>query len=202
MGTVLLARFRAPGTVLLARFCAGVPWGRFWWHVSANSCSAISVSAACLAFAAARCLLRLTRSGRFCLRQMTHWVTASFAPPSTATGRHSRVRSSESTMIQKSKPGTTVKVIPGFDVEHRRFELLTPTLPVLCATNCANAPNRWYIIIEFSLCKALFSRFDNHLKQRFCTRSILHSGVMRIWGLKLFFRLCYNEKGLKRSVKP
>ncbi len=29
----------------------------------------------------------------------------------------------------KSKPGTTVKVIPGFDVEHRRFELLTPTLP-------------------------------------------------------------------------
>ena len=25
-------------------------------------------------------------------------------------------------------------------VEHRRFELLTPTLPVLCATNCANAP--------------------------------------------------------------
>ena len=26
-------------------------------------------------------------------------------------------------------------------VEHRRFELLTPTLPVLCATNCANAPH-------------------------------------------------------------
>ena len=26
-------------------------------------------------------------------------------------------------------------------VEHRRFELLTPTLPVLCATNCANAPS-------------------------------------------------------------
>ena len=25
-------------------------------------------------------------------------------------------------------------------VEHRRFELLTPTLPVWCATNCANAP--------------------------------------------------------------
>ena len=25
-------------------------------------------------------------------------------------------------------------------VEHRRLELLTPTLPVLCATNCANAP--------------------------------------------------------------
>ena len=27
------------------------------------------------------------------------------------------------------------------EVEHRGFEPLTPTLPVLCATNCANAPN-------------------------------------------------------------
>ena len=25
-------------------------------------------------------------------------------------------------------------------VEHRGFEPLTPTLPVLCAPNCANAP--------------------------------------------------------------
>ena len=25
-------------------------------------------------------------------------------------------------------------------MEHRRLELLTPTLPVWCATNCANAP--------------------------------------------------------------
>ena len=26
-------------------------------------------------------------------------------------------------------------------VEHRRFELLTPTMPLWCATNCANAPS-------------------------------------------------------------
>ena len=44
-----------------------------------------------------------------------------------------------------------------FFVEHRRFELLTPTLPVLCATNCANAPNSGYINICFVVCKALFS---------------------------------------------
>ena len=81
-------------------------------------------------------------------------------------------------MIQKSKPGTTVKVIPGFDVEHRRFELLTPTLPVLCATNCANAPNSGYIITtncanapnsgyiitSFPLCKALFSLTETNLQ--------------------------------------
>jgi hypothetical protein len=30
-------------------------------------------------------------------------------------------------------------------VEHRRLELLTPTLPVLCATNCANAPQQMKI---------------------------------------------------------
>ncbi len=29
-------------------------------------------------------------------------------------------------------------------VEHRGFEPLTPTLPVLCAPNCANAPFLWY----------------------------------------------------------
>ena len=33
-------------------------------------------------------------------------------------------------------------------VEHRRFELLTPTLPVLCATNCANAPSTKIIIAQ------------------------------------------------------
>ena len=31
-----------------------------------------------------------------------------------------------------------------FLVEHRGFEPLTPTLPVLCAPNCANAPNNMY----------------------------------------------------------
>ena len=33
-------------------------------------------------------------------------------------------------------------------VEHRRLELLTPTLPVLCATNCANAPRTRGIIAQ------------------------------------------------------
>ena len=46
-------------------------------------------------------------------------------------------------------------------VEHRRFELLTPTLPVLCATNCANAPRfseSYHSIFPIS-CKALFAFF-------------------------------------------
>lgn len=46
-------------------------------------------------------------------------------------------------------------------VEHRRFELLTPTLPVLCATNCANAPRfsvKYHNIFPVS-CKALFCIF-------------------------------------------
>ena len=45
----------------------------------------------------------------------------------------------------KSKRGTLC--VPLFDlVEHRGFEPLTPTLPVLCAPNCANAPCDEYII--------------------------------------------------------
>ena len=44
--------------------------------------SAISVSSAGIAGASARCLPRLTHSGRFCLRQMPHRGIASFVPPS------------------------------------------------------------------------------------------------------------------------
>ena len=66
----------------------------------------------------------------------------------------SGVRFSDCTNV---KTRNHLKVIPGFDVEHRRFELLTPTLPVLCATNCANAPNSGYLITRLPLCKALFS---------------------------------------------
>ena len=45
-------------------------------------------------------------------------------------------------------------------VEHRRFELLTPTLPVLCATNCANAPSAKSIIAQNrQFVKRFFSNF-------------------------------------------
>ena len=49
-------------------------------NLSRRDCSAISVGAAGIAGASTCFLLRLTRSGRFCLRQMTHWVTASLTP--------------------------------------------------------------------------------------------------------------------------
>ena len=40
----------------------------------------------------------------------------------------------------KEKPSILYGLRVSVLVEHRRLELLTPTLPVLCATNCANAP--------------------------------------------------------------
>ena len=60
----------------------------------------------------------------------------------------------QKTGIKKRKPlQSRISVL----VEHRRFELLTPTLPVLCATNCANAPrfSENYDSILFLFCKAL-----------------------------------------------
>ena len=45
------------------------------------SLSATSVGAAGIAGASTRCLLRLTRSGRFLLRRIVHRTTAFFAPP-------------------------------------------------------------------------------------------------------------------------
>ena len=47
-------------------------------------------------------------------------------------------------------------------VEHRGFEPLTPTLPVLCAPNCANAPNGYSIPYFFADCKR-----ENEKKQNF-----------------------------------
>ena len=45
-----------------------------------------------------------------------------------------------------------------FLVEHRGFEPLTPTLPVLCAPNCANAPPVYHIIFVLA-CQAFFLHF-------------------------------------------
>ena len=33
-------------------------------------------------------------------------------------------------------------------MERRGFEPLTPTLPVSCATNCANAPRLYYLVVN------------------------------------------------------
>ena len=54
-------------------------------HGDSNSCSATSI-VALLAWSASHCSFRLTRSPRFRLRRMTHWVTSRLAPPSTAFG--------------------------------------------------------------------------------------------------------------------
>ena len=41
----------------------------------------------------------------------------------------------------KKRTETLHQSFSPFMVEHRRFELLTPTMPLWCATNCANAPS-------------------------------------------------------------
>ena len=69
--------------------------------------------------------------------------------------RNSVGRQEEEAPCAKTKIWQGVKPCRIF-VEHRRFELLTPTLPVLCATNCANAPNSGYNTMLFRVCKALF----------------------------------------------
>ena len=49
---------------------------------------------------------------------------------------------------KKERTETLYQSFSPFMVEHRRLELLTPTLPVLCATNCANAPRTRYSIAQ------------------------------------------------------
>ena len=61
--------------------------------------------------------------------------------------------------ITKTEVKTSVFVLL---VEHRGFEPLTPTLPVLCAPNCANAPcSTGNIIAEIErLVNTLFNVFE------------------------------------------
>ena len=72
-------------------------------------------------------------------------------------------------------------------VEHRRFELLTPTLPVLCATSCANAPNNVYIITLQMICKGVKSSFFKFLQKN----RISAKAVLSRWTSRLLFS--YNE---------
>ena len=101
--------------------------------------------------------LRIARLERFALLVSIDSLT-SFSPSANAPLGHHSDRSplhchTDSVLIGKPKLLTQHKKADHregdpFFVEHRRFELLTPTLPVLCATNCANAPSAKTILAQ------------------------------------------------------
>ena len=61
-------------------------------------------------------------------------------------------------------------------VEHRRFELLTPTLPVLCATNCANAPST---VISIS-CQFQLVKYEGRFLKKECCRDVVGRENVRV----------------------
>ena len=61
-------------------------------------------------------------------------------------------------------------------VEHRRFELLTPTLPVLCATNCANAPST---AISIS-CQFQLVKYEGRFLKKECCRDVVGRENVRV----------------------
>ena len=67
-------------------------------------------------------------------------------------------------------------------VEHRGFEPLTPTLPVSCAPNCANAPRLDYFIIR-----------PRSLSTGFLIG--LFAGYLRLFA-------CFRERHVKNVVDP
>ena len=86
-----------------------------------NPCSAISVGAAGLAGATARCLLRLTHSGRFCLSANDPLGHRFLRSPLQCFALSS-VRRFDLPLCPQMKIGTTIKVIPIIHVEHRGVE--------------------------------------------------------------------------------
>ena len=81
-------------------------------------------------------------------------------------------------------------------VEHRRFELLTPTLPVLCATSCANAPNNVYIITLQMICKGVKSSFFKFLQKN----RISAKAVLSRWTSRLLFSYVEERKVLPQPL--
>ena len=51
-------------------------------------------------------------------------------------------------------------------VEHTGFEPVTSTLPVLRATNCANAPLPMYVIMFSGGCQSFFKQFVGNAASR------------------------------------
>ena len=75
-------------------------------------------------------------------------------------------------------------------VEHRRFELLTPTLPVLCATNCANAPLTKDIIAQLgTVCQQNSLNYKKKRKQLAKRRLVCY----KMWA---------ERKNLLMKIKP
>ena len=81
-------------------------------------------------------------------------------------------------------------------MEHRRFELLTPTLPVLCATSCANAPNNVYIITLQMICKGVKSSFFKFLQKN----RISAKAVLSRWTSRLLFSYVEERKVLPQPL--
>ena len=70
---------------------------------------------------------------------------------------------SQDDFCTKKSPSGICKHRDGDVVEHRRLELLTPTLPVWCATSCANAPRTGCSIAQ----KVWFVKGVNQKKSTF-----------------------------------
>ena len=67
-------------------------------------------------------------------------------------------------------------------VEHRGFEPLTPTLPVLCAPNCANAPTRSIIAEILRVVKSVFENVTKcYVFRRFFSGLTEEEGLGKQW---------------------
>ena len=103
---------------------------------------------------------------------------ASLAKP-TSSGRADIICPTEQTSWKK----TIAFAIAFFLVEHRGLEPLTPTLPVSCAPNCANAP--FGIFDRFSRSRIEYSTFPFGCQSLFC-----------IFGN---FGFCKSKRGANRA---
>ena len=70
---------------------------------------------------------------------------ASFAYHQTDKNIYSPKRGDIKPLDPDKKRNFCISKVP-FLVEHNGLEPMTPTLPVLCAPNCANAPNDFLLI--------------------------------------------------------
>ena len=90
-------------------------------------------------------------------------------------------------------------------VEHRRLELLTPTLPVLCATNCANAPSDdTNFNTEKRVCKAFFQNFFTERSENGSASLLDSVGAFRYTetvGMAVCFQSFPKETEIKRVFR-
>ena len=98
------------------------------------------------------------------------------------------------------KGNTALRTMLPFLVEHRGLEPLTPTLPVLCAPNCANAPP--FTQLFYHVFAEMSSVFYQRIKNVLCIYFLIRQSLVAVFQIddSAILKSSFEECVLHREI--